>query len=119
MITDFRVLAPGDPLSRAVDLTLAGAQKDFPVVLEGRIAGVLSQAAILRGLRDLGAAARVEQVMAAAETADVATPLAALLDRMRQADARLVLMTRDGRLAGIVDLDNVAEFLRIQQVLGR
>jgi Zn-dependent protease len=119
MITDFRVLAPGDPLSRAVDLTLAGAQKDFPVVLEGRIAGVLSQAAILRGLRDLGAGARVEQVMAAAETADVATPLAALLDRMRQADARLVLMTRDGRLAGIVDLDNVAEFLRIQQALGR
>jgi Zn-dependent protease len=119
MITDFRVLGPGDPLSHAVDLTLSGAQKDFPVVLDGRIAGVLSQGAILRGLRDLGAGARVDQVMGTAETADVATPLATLLDRMRQADARLVLMTRDGRLAGIVDLDNIAEFLRIQEALGR
>jgi hypothetical protein len=28
-----------------------------------------------------------------------------------------VLITRGGRLAGLVDLDNIAEYLRIQQAL--
>ena len=117
MITDFRTVAPGDPLSRAVDLTLAGSQKDFPVLDGDRLAGVLTQAAILRGLRDLGPQGQVGQVMAQAPTADVGASLAALLETARASDTRLVCITRGGRLAGIVDLDNIAEYLRIQQAL--
>ena len=86
MITDFQVLAPGDPLSRAVDLTLSGTQKDFPVLDGERIAGVLTQGAILRGLRDLGPQGRVEEVMAPAQTADVATSLATLLERVQASE---------------------------------
>jgi Zn-dependent protease/CBS domain-containing protein len=117
MITDFRTLAPDDPLSHAVDLTLAGSQKDFPVVEGDRLAGVATQAAILRGLRDIGPQGLVEQVMAPAQTADVGAPLVELLQRVRASDTRLVCITRAGRLAGIVDLDNISEFLRIQQAL--
>ena len=32
MITDFRTVSPTEPLSRAVELTLAGSQRDFPVM---------------------------------------------------------------------------------------
>lgn len=118
MITDFRTLGPDDPLAHAVELTLSGSQKDFPVLdAQGRIAGVLTQAAILRGLRDLGTGGRVAEVMAPAETAETATPLASLLERVQGSEARLVLITRNGALAGIVDLDNISEFLRIRQAL--
>jgi Zn-dependent protease len=117
MITAFHSLAPGDELSRAVDLTLAGMQKDFPVLDGERVVGVLTQPAILRGLRDLGAAGRVEAVMAPAPTADASTSLAALLATAQASDARLVCILRDGRLAGIVDMENIAEFLRIQRAL--
>ena len=119
MITDFRTLAADDPLSRAVDLTLAGTQKDFPVMDGERLAGVLTQAAILRGLRDIGPQGLAEDVMTPAQTADVGTSLAVLLERVQASDSRLVCITRSGRLAGIVDLDNISEFLRIQQALGR
>ncbi len=115
MITDFHTLAPGDPLSHAVELTLSGTQKDFPVLDGERIAGVLTQPALLRGLRDSGASGRVEAVMAPARTADVSASLAELLETVQASDARLVCITRAGRLAGIVDLDNIAEFLRIRQ----
>jgi Zn-dependent protease len=119
MITDFRSLAPDAPLAQAVDLTLAGSQKDFPVLDGERIAGVLTQAAILRGLRDLGPAGRVDAVMAPARTADIATPLADLLQTVQATETRLVCITRAGRLTGVVDLDNIAEFLRIRQALVR
>ena len=55
--------------------------------------------------------------MVPVRTADVATPLATLLATVQASETRLVCITRAGRLAGIVDLDNIAEYLRIQQAL--
>lgn len=117
MITAFRTLAPGDSLGHAVTLTLGGSQKDFPVLDGERIAGVLTQAALLRGLHDHGRDGRVADVMQPAQLADVGTSLAALLENIQASDSRLVCITRAGRLAGIVDLDNIAEYLRIEQAL--
>jgi Zn-dependent protease/CBS domain-containing protein len=119
MITAFAVLAPSDPLSRAVELTLSGTQKDFPVLDGERIAGVLTQPAILRGLSEYGPSGHVGRVMLPARTAEVATPLSTLLEPLQSSQTRLVLVTRAGRLAGIVDLENIAEYLRIQQALAR
>ncbi len=119
MITEFHTLGPGDTLSRAVDLTLSGTQKDFPVLAGDSIAGVLTQAALLRGLHDRGPSGTIEQVMVPAQSADIATPLATLLATVQASETRLVCITRAGRLAGIVDLDNIAEYLRIQQALAR
>ena len=59
MITDFRVLAPQDPLGRAVDHVLAGFQQDFPVVEHGQVAGVLTRADLLSALARRGQEARV------------------------------------------------------------
>jgi Zn-dependent protease len=44
MITDFQVLGPHEPLARAIDLTLAGTQKDFPVLEGDRVVGVVPRA---------------------------------------------------------------------------
>ena len=43
MLTDFHAIAPNDTLARVVELALAGAQKDFPVMAEERVLGVLIQ----------------------------------------------------------------------------
>ena len=117
MMTSFATMAPGDSLSRAIDLTLAGTQKDFPVLDGPRIVGVLTQAAILSGLRDRGPEAPAGDYLVPAKTADVATPLTTLLESLQQADTHLVCITRGGALAGLVDLDNINEFLRIEAAL--
>ena len=41
MLTDFRTLQKDDNLDRAIELTLAGSQKDFPVVSNGNIEGAV------------------------------------------------------------------------------
>jgi CBS domain-containing protein len=118
MITEFHVIDPQAPLARAIDLTLAGTQKDFPVqAADGAVVGVLTQAAILRGLRDLGAEGRVGQVMRPARSAGPDAPLAVLLADLQENEDRLVCITRGGRLVGIVDLENISEFLRIRAAL--
>ena len=63
MITDFRALQPVDTLQRAIDLTLATAQRDFPVVEGDRVTGVLTQAALIRGLAADGREGPVSKFM--------------------------------------------------------
>jgi Mg2+/Co2+ transporter CorC len=117
MITEFHSLAPHDTLARAVDLTLAGTQKDFPVLRDGRAEGVLSQSALFAGLRAHGEDAIVSSVMTDVHTAEITRPLDRLLEELQGTGARLVCITDNGRLAGIVDLENIAEYLRIQGAL--
>jgi Zn-dependent protease len=118
MITDFQVLGPHDPLARAIDLTLAGTQKDFPVVDGfGGVVGVLPQTAILRGLRDYGTEGRVGDIMEPATTADISDTLSHLLENLQQGETRLICIQRGGRLVGLVDVENISEFLRIQAAL--
>lgn len=118
MITDFHTLPPGAPLSRAVDLTLAGTQKDFPVLDGPRLVGVVSQAAILRGLRDHGLQGRIYDVMAAPVTAQTGADLAELLEALQQdREVRLICILHGQQLVGLVDMDNISEFLRIQAAL--
>jgi len=50
MMTDFKTLNENDSLDRAVELTLTGSQKDFPVVDDGRIEGILTQTNLLKAL---------------------------------------------------------------------
>ncbi len=48
MVTRFETLAPQDSLGRAAEMLLATHQQDFPVVdAWGRVAGMLSRAALL------------------------------------------------------------------------
>ncbi|TVS01854.1 MAG: site-2 protease family protein [Rhodobacteraceae bacterium] len=118
MITDFRVLSPDSRLSRAVNLTLGGKQKDFPVMDGPRVVGVASHTAILRGLRDHGLEGRVGDIMSAPLTADSSDDLATLLEALQQTpEALFVCILHRGELIGVIDMENITEYLRIQSAL--
>jgi len=119
MITDFRTLAPGDTLARAVELTLAGSQLDFPVVEDGRVVGVLTQGGLLRGLESAGRDAHVQDAMEREfRTAELGEMAEAAFLRLQECKCHTIPVTREGRLAGIVTMENVGEFLRIQSAIG-
>lgn len=117
MLSDFEVLSPRDPLRRAVALTLAGSQKDFPVLDGGELAGVLGQEALVRGLSEGGADAPVASVMTPApEPLAARAPLARILEQL-DGSTRLLPVTDAGRFVGIVTADNVFELLRFRNAL--
>jgi len=119
MITDFRTLAPRDSLARAVDLLLSGAQQDFPVVDNSAVVGILTRADLLTAL------ARQEQHVPVADVmrrdflvADASDMIDVAFQRLQGHDCHTIPVIRSGTLIGLLTMDNVGEFLRVQMAIG-
>jgi len=123
MLTNFQVLSPDDQLSHAIELTLAGTQKAFPVVLEekginNKMVGVLDQTDLLKGLQSGGEHDRVREFMQSdILSADIHEPLDKVLERLQSSHCPLISVTEADKLVGIVNLDNIMELINIQNAL--
>jgi Zn-dependent protease/CBS domain-containing protein len=115
MITEFRAIEAGDRLQSAVDHILAGFQHDFPVLDGGRLVGVLTRDDLLKAIAREGANAAVSEVMRREiETADPAEMLEPAFLRLQSCDCHALPVVRNGRLVGILTMDNVGEFMMVQ-----
>jgi Zn-dependent protease len=119
MITDFRTLSPNDSLAHAVELLLAGAQQDFPVVEGEAVVGILTRADLFTAL------AREEQQSPVANvmrrhflTADAADMIDVAFQRLQEHECHTIPVVRGGTLIGLLTMDNVGEFLRVQSAIG-
>lgn len=120
MITDFHTVAPGDPLSRAVELTLAGFQQDFPVVDGTRIVGVLTYVDLLKGLAERGRDLPVQLAMRAElEAACPSDGLDAVLTRMQQGQCRVLPVVEHQQVVGLLTVANVGELLALEAAGGQ
>lgn len=118
MLTDFQNLSAFDPLSRAIELTLAGSQKEFPVLRNSETVGVLTQDDLLKGLQAQGEQATVGDWMQPdLQRADINESLEKVLQRLQECHCPLLFVTDAGRLVGIVNLDNIMELIKIQTAL--
>ena len=113
------VLHPEDRLDQAVELTLDGTQKDFPVVAEDGIIGSLTQRRLLRAVKRQGLRARVADVMQASPpSVDVGGSLEDAVRLMEDSSSPFVVVTEDRQPVGVVTMENVEEFMRIRHALG-
>jgi CBS domain-containing protein len=115
MLTHFRTLSPTNTLGDAVDLLLTGSQQDFPVVLNGRIEGILTRSALVKALSRSGRGATVADTMTRdCPTAEASEMLETVLARLQGRDCHTIPVLEHGALVGLVTMDNVGEFLMIQ-----
>jgi Zn-dependent protease/CBS domain-containing protein len=120
MITEFHTLTPGSTLSQAIELTLTGSQKDFPVVEGGRVVGVLTQKDLLGALARSGPGVSVGEVMQREfEMTDASEMLETAFQRLGACACHTAPVSSQGRLVGLITMDNIGEFLAIQGALGR
>lgn len=118
MITQFDVLAPDDSLSRAVDLILAGAQQDFPVVEEDRVVGILTRHDLIVALNQHGQAAQVRDVMKTKfEIVNASEMLESAFQRLQACECHTLPVVRGGLLVGLLTMENVGEFVAIKSAL--
>jgi Zn-dependent protease/predicted transcriptional regulator len=119
MITDFRTLSPHDSLARAVDLLLSGAQQDFPVVEDGAVVGILTRADLFAALARQEQQSPVGGVMRRNFlTADPADMIDVAFQRLQGHECHTIPVVRRGALIGLLTMDNVGEFLRVQTAIG-
>ncbi len=118
MLTDFSVLNADDTLATAIDLVLAGSQKEFPVVTEGKVVGILTQTDMMNALRTTGESTPVRNVMLKDfTTTDPYEMLDSAFTRLQACECKTLPVLRNGVLEGLVTMDNVGEFIRIQTML--
>ena len=118
MIARFDALAPDASLGEAVALTLAGSQKHFPVVRDGQVVGVLRHGDLLQGLHDHGKLCRVDRVMHTdLRRIDIDEGLDHALEAIGHGADGMIAVMDHGRLAGIIDIDHLYEWLRIRKAL--
>ena len=118
MITDVRTLAPTDPLARAMELTLAGFQQDFPVVEHGAIVGVLTRQDLVRGLTQGGQGVSVSSVMRREfEVATPDEPVEQALGRLKTCACQAMPVVRGSQLLGLLTTENVGEFIMLRAAL--
>jgi Zn-dependent protease len=115
MVSRFEVLSPQQPLSRGTELLLETHQQDFPVVdAWGRVAGILTRPLLLEAIASRGADTAVLEVM----HRDVSVippdlPLETVLQYLQQSAGLPLLVVDDGRLVGMLTLDNLSELIEV------
>ena len=118
MITDFEVLEATESLGRAVELTLSGSQKDFPVLEREKVVGVLLQkdlfAALARNQRDSPVSEFMQRELQFAQANEM---LDLVFRRLSEGKCNTMPVTQRGKLVGLVTMDNIGEFLAIQAAL--
>jgi Zn-dependent protease len=118
MLTDFRSLHKNDSLDRAMELTLAGSQKDFPIMDNGRIEGILTQTDLLKALTERD---RYPTVTSAMQnnfvTVNSLEMLESALAKLKDCNCHTLPVTLNGKLVGLLTMDNLGEYMRIQAAL--
>jgi Zn-dependent protease len=120
MLTEYQTLTPGDSLGRAVDLLLAGTQQDFPVIEEGRIVGVLTRPALLKGLAESGREGPIDPyIQPDVGTVEASASLGAALGALRGRGFTCAQVVDHGRPMGLLTADNIAEYLMVKAALAQ
>jgi Zn-dependent protease/predicted transcriptional regulator len=118
MITNFQTLSEDDTLGTAVQHILAGFQQDFPVLRGENVVGVLAASNILRGLGQHGQGALAKDIMETNfATVDAEEHLERAFEKLQECKCSAVPVVKSGHLVGMLTLENVGEFITVQNTL--
>ncbi len=118
MIRHFRTLSAEDSLAEAVNELIAGSQQDFPVLDGERVVGILARGDLVKALSEGGVNVKVGSVMRT-DCAGVEEDalLERTFERLRQNQCSTLPVLRDGRLVGLITLENIGELVMVNSAM--
>jgi Zn-dependent protease len=120
MLKEFRTLAPDDPATRVLEVIQGGLQQDFPVVVDGRVTGVLLRSDVLHALAQRRSDWQVTDLMRRDfELVDAGDMLDTAFARLQSCACHALPVTSRGALVGLLTMDALGEFLLTQSALER
>ena len=120
LMHEYTPLHPDDPIKRAVDILLDGPEQRFIVTEEGQVKGILTRNDIIQGLMEYDQEAEVRRIMNTQVTAfSAGTSLEKAYEQMRNQQITMAPVLEDEQLTGLIDLDNINEFLMVRRAMRR
>ena len=118
MITDYKTLNSEDELSMAVELVISGTQKDFPVMKDQKVIGILTEKNLLRGLSQKGQTSPVTDVMTTNfNIVGESDLLDSAFFKFEGSDCRTIPVMKYDKFIGLLTLENISEFVSIKGAL--
>jgi|GEM_PF-3435503 CBS domain-containing protein len=118
MITEFHVLSSMDPASQAIAYILSGFQQEFPVMDDGKVAGILTQTDLFAALAQNGQGVRVGEIMQKGfETVDPSEMLELIFLRLQNCNYRTLPVIQNEMLVGLITTENIGEYMMIETSL--
>lgn len=116
LMNKFSSLKVNDKISDAVDGLLDGQAKDFLIMDDGKVAGTLSRNEIIKALAERGPNMAISEAMSK-EVSFLAPDVP--LDKvyftfMQRRNPPLMPVMSDNRLLGVLDSENILEFIMVQ-----
>lgn len=118
MMTSFITLAPTDTVKDAADKLLAGSDQDLVVVDNHRATGVMTRMLIIKSLRESQLTTTVAEVMNRTfDTLQITDRLTDVYANAQRKPAAFYPVLENNQLRGVIDRNNIDEFVAIQAAL--
>ncbi len=112
MITEYTTLHPDDTLQHAIDRILATTEQDFIVEKDGNVVGILFMADLAEALRETGRETRISDIMEREiVTLNARDPLPNAYRQLKRGNKNFFPVVESGQLVGVLDMNNINEFL--------
>jgi Zn-dependent protease/CBS domain-containing protein len=120
MQSRFRTIPSGASLETAAEMLLAGAQHDFPVMNGDEVLGLLTREKIAEGLATEGPSGYVAgHMIRDFRTANPFMPLEKAIEFVGHGDSTPILVMDDGKLLGMMTVENLSEFIMLEHAKSR
>jgi CBS domain-containing protein len=119
VMTRYRTLHPEDEIGKAVDLLLDGQSTAFLVESDGEVKGSLSRQEMIKALASYGKSARIGDIMRT-EIRELSAdePLEEVYTYFQEHRDALLPVVKQGKLIGVLDKDNIHEFIMVHNAVG-
>ena len=120
LMHEYTPLHPDETLKRAVDILLDGPEQRFVVTDDNQVVGILTRNDIIQGLMHFDQDMEVRKFMNTGVTSfSPDTALEKAYEKMRTQQITMAPVLKDDQLVGLIDMDNINEFLMVRQALRR
>jgi stage IV sporulation protein FB len=120
MVTELLPLSSSDTLEDAARLLLRTDQREFPVLDDGRLAGILTREGLINGLSVEGPRSAVAlHMLDGLPTISLNNSLEEALPLMESGPRPLVVLDGEGRFAGLLTRENLGELLLLVNAQSR
>jgi len=112
MMTDFTVLNKEQTVEDVIDIIIAGTERDFVVSENGRAAGIVNHSSIRDVLREKGRNVAVREIMNTDfEVLNADEELTEIYRKVMASNNDFFPVMENGSLAGVIDMNNINEFM--------
>ena len=118
LLTQISLLPCEATLQQAIDCILKGTEKDFLVVRDGAVCGILLNADILRHASRPETPV-TELMRTSFRSVDPEAGLSETIQLMSQAGQKFLPVMKDGHLFGAISSENISEFVLLRATVAR